>query len=47
MMLSIHILRPAKDVMDEEGISMSEFKDAFEKRNMFTSGIGELPITIF
>ena len=31
--------RPAKDVMDEEGISMSEFKTAFEKGNMFASGI--------
>ncbi|RAL59685.1 hypothetical protein DID88_000318 [Monilinia fructigena] len=31
--------RPAKDVMDEEGISMDEFKDAFEKGNFFTSGI--------
>lgn len=31
--------RPAKDVMDEEGISMAEFKDAFEKGNMFASGI--------
>ncbi|KAG9771661.1 phenol 2-monooxygenase, partial [Aureobasidium melanogenum] len=30
--------RPAKDVMDEEGISMAEFKDAFEKGNMFASG---------
>jgi phenol 2-monooxygenase (NADPH) len=39
--------RPAKDVMDEEGISMSEFKEAFEKGNMFASGIGEFPITIF
>ena len=33
--------RPAKDVMDEEGISMSEFKEAFVKGNMFASGIGE------
>lgn len=33
--------RPAKDVMDEEGISMEEFKNAFEKGNMFASGIGE------
>jgi hypothetical protein len=33
--------------MDEEGISMSEFKDAFEKGNMFASGIGEFPITTF
>lgn len=33
--------RPAKDVMDEEGISMEEFKTAFEKGNMFASGIGE------
>lgn len=31
--------RPAKDVMDEEGISMEVFKDAFEKGNMFASGI--------
>lgn len=31
--------RPAKDVMDEEGISMSEFKEAFAKGNMFASGI--------
>lgn len=27
--------------MDEEGISMDEFKDAFEKGNMFASGIGK------
>ena len=39
--------RPAKDVMDEEAISMSEFKDAFEKGNTFVSGIGESPITFF
>lgn len=32
--------RPAKDVMDEEGISIKEFKSAFEKGNMFASGIG-------
>ena len=32
--------RPAKDVMDSEGISMEEFKDAFEKGHMFASGIG-------
>ncbi|KAF1344306.1 FAD binding domain protein [Delphinella strobiligena] len=31
--------RPAKDVMDEEGISMEVFKEAFEKGNMFASGI--------
>ncbi|KAL1952881.1 hypothetical protein VTO42DRAFT_4068 [Malbranchea cinnamomea] len=31
--------RPAKDVMDEEGISMEEFKRVFEKGNMFASGI--------
>ncbi|KAG4025666.1 hypothetical protein MFRU_053g00350 [Monilinia fructicola] len=31
--------RPAKDVMDEEGISMDEFKDAFEKGNLFASGV--------
>ncbi|KAI5458671.1 FAD binding domain-containing protein [Mariannaea sp. PMI_226] len=31
--------RPAKDIMDEEGISMEEFRNAFEKGNMFASGI--------
>ncbi|KAI9843805.1 MAG: hypothetical protein M1837_006065 [Sclerophora amabilis] len=31
--------RPAKDVMDEEGISMEEFKSVFEKGNMFASGV--------
>ena len=31
--------RPAKDVMDAEGISMEEFKEAFVKGNMFASGI--------
>ncbi|EEA20658.1 hypothetical protein TMatcc_000653 [Talaromyces marneffei ATCC 18224] len=31
--------RPAKDVMDEEGVSMEEFKTAFEKGNEFASGI--------
>lgn len=31
--------RPAKDVMDEEGISMEVFKDAFQKGNLFASGI--------
>ncbi|KAL2223109.1 FAD binding domain protein [Thermoascus aurantiacus ATCC 26904] len=31
--------RPAKDVMDEEGISMQEFKEVFEKGNLFASGI--------
>ncbi|KAM3424060.1 hypothetical protein BST61_g11389 [Cercospora zeina] len=31
--------RPAKDVMDAEGISMDEFKEAFVKGNMFSSGI--------
>lgn len=31
--------RPAKDAADEAGISMAEFKDAFEKGNMFTSGL--------
>lgn len=34
--------RPAKDVMDAEGISMEAFKEAFEKGNMFASGIGNL-----
>lgn len=38
--------RPAKDVMDEEGISMAEFKEAFVKGNMFASGIGESKQTI-
>jgi phenol 2-monooxygenase len=32
--------RPAKDVMDAEGISMEEFKAAFLKGHMFASGIG-------
>jgi hypothetical protein len=27
--------------MDEEGISMEALKEAFEKGNMFASGIGE------
>jgi phenol 2-monooxygenase len=27
--------------MDEEGISMEEFKMAFQKGNMFASGIGK------
>lgn len=27
--------------MDEEGISMEAFKEAFEKGNMFASGIGK------
>jgi hypothetical protein len=31
--------RPAKDVMDEEGVNMDEFKDAFLKGNMFASGL--------
>lgn len=33
--------RPAKDIMDEEGVSMEEFQKAFEKGNEFASGIGE------
>lgn len=36
--------RPAKDLMDEAGINMKEFKEAFEKGNMFASGIGEILI---
>lgn len=32
--------RPAKDIMDEEGVSMEEFQRAFEKGNEFASGIG-------
>ncbi|KAK3398868.1 phenol hydroxylase [Sordaria brevicollis] len=31
--------RPAKDMMDAEGINMEEFKDAFVKGNMFASGL--------
>lgn len=31
--------RPAKDVMDEEGVNMGEFKEAFLKGNMFASGL--------
>ncbi|KAH8669116.1 FAD binding domain-containing protein [Xylariales sp. PMI_506] len=30
--------RPAKDVMDDEGISLAEFKAAFENGNIFASG---------
>ncbi|KAK5169329.1 uncharacterized protein LTR77_005304 [Saxophila tyrrhenica] len=30
--------RPAKDIADEAGISMTEFKSTFEKGNIFTSG---------
>ena len=39
--------RPAKDVMDQEGISIAEFKEAFEKGNLFASGTGEyIPCTL-
>jgi hypothetical protein len=31
--------RPAKDVMDEEGVNMEDFKNAFLKGNMFASGL--------
>ncbi|KAH7062968.1 FAD binding domain-containing protein [Paraphoma chrysanthemicola] len=31
--------RPAKDVMDEEGVNMDDFKQAFLKGNMFASGL--------
>lgn len=31
--------RPAKDAMDEAGVSMAEFKEAFQKGNLFASGI--------
>ncbi|ROV89392.1 hypothetical protein VSDG_08644 [Cytospora chrysosperma] len=31
--------RPAKDVMDAEGVSMEVFKAAFEKGNIFASGL--------
>jgi phenol 2-monooxygenase len=30
--------------MDEEGISMEEFKEAFSKGNRFASGVGKLSI---
>ena len=33
--------RPAKSVIDTEGISMEAFKEAFVKGNMFASGVGE------
>ncbi|KAI0487027.1 FAD binding domain-containing protein [Xylaria cf. heliscus] len=32
--------RPAKDVVDETGVSMEEFSNAFNMSHMFTSGIG-------
>ncbi|KAI0098138.1 FAD binding domain-containing protein [Nemania sp. FL0031] len=32
--------RPAKDIMDETGVSMEEFSKAFNMSHMFTSGIG-------
>ncbi|CAG8234244.1 unnamed protein product [Penicillium nalgiovense] len=38
--------RPAKDIMDEEGVSMEVFKSAFEKGNEFASGIGEFLIIL-
>ncbi|KAL6710923.1 hypothetical protein ACN47E_006798 [Coniothyrium glycines] len=31
--------RPAKDVVDEEGVDMEEFKQAFLKGNLFASGL--------
>ena len=31
--------RPAKDVLDESGVSMAEFKNTFVKGNMFASGL--------
>jgi phenol 2-monooxygenase (NADPH) len=31
--------RPAKDVMDEAGISMHDFKDTFAKRNLFATSV--------
>ena len=31
--------RPAKDVMDAEGVSMEEFKEAFLRGNLFASGL--------
>ena len=38
--------RPAKDVMDEAGISMDQFKDAFEKGNLFASGVGKCTVLL-
>ncbi|KAI0389076.1 FAD binding domain-containing protein [Xylariaceae sp. FL0594] len=32
--------RPAEDIMDETGVSMDEFAEAFNLSHMFTSGIG-------
>ncbi|KAI0123613.1 FAD binding domain-containing protein [Xylariales sp. AK1849] len=32
--------RPAKDIMDETGVSMQEFSKAFKMSHMFTSGVG-------
>lgn len=32
--------RPAKDLMDEEGISIEDFKAAIQKGHLFTTGIG-------
>lgn len=31
--------RPAKDVMDEEGVSMEEFKSVFQKGGLFAAGV--------
>ncbi|TVY84748.1 Phenol hydroxylase [Lachnellula suecica] len=31
--------RPSKDLLDKEGIDLNTFKDAFEKGNLFASGI--------
>ncbi|KAH6668110.1 phenol hydroxylase [Plectosphaerella plurivora] len=31
--------RPAKDIMDEEGVSMEEFKNVFVKGSLFASGL--------
>lgn len=31
--------RPAKDVLDEEGVSMEAFKEAFVKGNLFATGL--------
>lgn len=37
--------RPTNDIMDEEGVSMEEFKRVFEKGNEFASGIGEFNLS--
>jgi hypothetical protein len=33
--------KPAKSIIDNEGIDLKEFRNAYETGNMFTSGIGK------